>query len=173
VNYLKEFVINFGNLKPGIHKYEFEIGEKFFEQFEYSLVKHGSLQVILDLEKQKETLMLFHFKINGLIVLQCDRCLDNYSFPLNTEEQLIVKLQEAPKETDDDEIIFLPVETYQIDISSYIYEYINLALPLKSVCNLGAKECNPEMLAVLEKMNTPPKADDNTDPRWEGLKGLN
>ena len=173
MNHLREFVINFGNLKLGPHSYDFEIGEKFFENFEYSLVKHGKLDVTLLIEKQKETLLIFNFTIDGSIKLTCDRCLDEYDYPIGIEERLIVKLEEEPQETDDVEIIFLPVDTYQIDVSSYIYEYINIALPLKSSCEYGGKECNPAMISVLKNVNSHPKEEKDTDPRWEGLKGLN
>ena len=173
MNYLREFNINFGNLKLGTHRYDFEIGEKFFEQFEYSLVRQARLEVEVEVEKQRETLLLFNFKINGTIQLQCDICLDEYEYPLSLDETLILKLEEEPQKTDDDEIVFLPVDAYQIDTSSYIYEYINIALPLRKECSQGGKDCNPDMISVLKNVNSQPKDDDDTDPRWEGLKGLN
>jgi uncharacterized metal-binding protein YceD (DUF177 family) len=172
VKQLREYNINFGNLKLGKHNYEFTVDDNFFTFFEYSLVKKGKVAVELVLEKQKETLLILHFKLKGNITFECDRCLDEFNYPINSEHTLLVKL-DAKNEGNDDDLIFLSPETYQLDVSPYIYEYITLNVPLKRVCETGNKTCNQHMINYLNHVNEQDKDDTNIDPRWEGLKNIN
>ncbi|RYD82344.1 MAG: DUF177 domain-containing protein, partial [Sphingobacteriales bacterium] len=144
----------------------------FFSFFEYSLVKKGDVNVDLQLEKQRETLLILDFTLKGNIKLECDRCLDEFPYPVNTKNRLIVKL-DAKNEGDDDELIFLSPETYMLDVSLYIYEFINLSLPLKKVCEEGGKTCNENMIDYLDHVNEQDENEENIDPRWEGLKNIN
>jgi len=59
---LQQYSIPFTGLKLGVHNFEFEVNDAFFGEFEYSLVKSGSLKVELELDKQ-ETMMFLHFYI--------------------------------------------------------------------------------------------------------------
>jgi uncharacterized metal-binding protein YceD (DUF177 family) len=169
---LREYIINFGNLKLGKHEFEFDIDEKFFSEFEYSLVKSGQLKVILTLEKQTETFFTLYFDLNGFIDLECDRCLDTFQFPVSSHHRILVKL-DAKESGSNDELVFLGPEDYQIDVSPYIYEFINLSLPLRRVCEEVGKKCNPEMLAYLHKVNDKKEDEDEiADPRWKALKNI-
>ncbi len=171
---LREYNINFGNLKLGKHNFEFTADDAFFSLFEYSLVKKGNVAVTLVLEKQRETLLILNFTLKGNITMECDRCLDEFNFPVNSENRLLVKL-DAKQEGNDDDLIFLSLDAYQIDVSPFIYEFINLSLPLKRVCESGGKTCNPNMIEYLDHVNEQENdnPDDNIDPRWEGLKRIN
>jgi uncharacterized metal-binding protein YceD (DUF177 family) len=172
VKALREYLINFGNLKQGKHEYDFTVDEKFFGEFEYSLVKNGNVKVLLILEKQNENLLILNFNYNGTIDITCDRCLDEFSMPVDSEQRLIVKLDSKEQASDDDEIIFLPAEAYELDISPFIYEYINLSIPLKKVCSEAGKDCNPNMIQYIDGVNNHSQEDTTVDPRWEGLKNL-
>ena len=46
-----EYVIPFVGLKTGIHTYEFDVDDTFFEGFEYSIIEKGKVHVKLELEK--------------------------------------------------------------------------------------------------------------------------
>lgn len=170
---LKEFIINFGNLKAGLHRYDLEVNNDFFTHFEYSLIKQGRIDVLLIVEKQSESFLIFQFHFEGEIKLTCDRCLDEFDYPINMDERLIVKLEGKPTETDNDEIIFLSVDTYELDVSPFIYEYLSIALPLKSSCDEIEKECNSEMISIMQKVNSQSEHKGEIDPRWEGLKNIN
>ena len=171
MNKLKEYIINFGNLKPGTHEYQFTAGETFFSHYDYSLVKHGDIKINLLLDKESDTLIILDFVLEGYLKLECDTCLDAFDYPLNATQRLVIKLDDSIAATEDDEIVFLPTDAYQIDLSPYIYEFINLEMPLKSSCSLIGKECNPNMLAVIDKANGAGKKEE-IDPRWDVLKKL-
>lgn len=48
------FEIPFVGLKVGVHEFDFEIDDKFFESLPYSLIERGSLKAFLSLEKKRD-----------------------------------------------------------------------------------------------------------------------
>jgi len=170
VKALREYIVNFGKLKPGKHEFEFVIDDNFYKQFEYSLVKEGKVDLHLTLEKQSESFLILNFEFDGSIKLECDRCLDEFNYPVHSNKKLFVKLEGKAKEDDSDEIIFLDEDAYEIDLSEIIYEFINLEIPLHKICEEGGKVCNPEMENYLGHINDEQEGD--IDPRWSGLSKL-
>jgi uncharacterized protein len=55
-----------------------------------------------------------------------------------------------------------------------IYEYINVALPLTTVCDDEGNTpyCDKEMLESLNKLSVNNEEDERVDPRWEALKKI-
>lgn len=167
MNPLREYIINFGHLGDGIHLFEYKINDDFFKNFDHSIIKSANINLLLTVEKNTEKIMRFNFQYSGSIDLNCDRCLDKYSFPITQSNKLIVKL--GNETSTDDEIVFLKEDEHQIDISSFVYEYIYLAVPLKHVCEEVGKVCNNEMVNLIIK-NQKANFAENSDPRWEKLK---
>ena len=158
----------FSGLGLGKHLYHFDIDGKFFTEFEYTEIEQASINVELTLDKQERMLVL-DFVISGSINVMCDRCLDNFDFVIDKQERLIVKLGDAWKEENDD-ILIIPESEHQIDISSYLYEYIILMLPIKKIHpedEEGNTKCNPEIIKRLNELST-----QEPDSRWDSLKGL-
>ena len=170
---LSKYRIVYQGLSVGLHEFDFEIDDLFFESLEYSDIKKGSLKAKVYLNK-KSTFLELDFKIDGYVELICDRCLDEYKQPVSYEGKLYVKFSEKEDELADDVICLLPTD-HELDISHYIYESINLSIPLKRVHpdnENGDVTCNPEMLEKLENYKTGEPADDDIDPRWEDLRNL-
>ncbi len=170
VKALKDYIVNFGKLKPGKHEFEFTIDDNFYKEFEYSLVKNGKVDLLLTLEKQSETFLILNFEFDGYIKLECDRCLDEFDYPIHSNKKLYVKLVGDGDEDDTDEMIILADDAYEIDLSTIIYEFINLELPLHKTCEDGGKKCNPDMMNYLGHVND--ENGDGPDPRWSGLSKL-
>ena len=173
---LKQFSIPFTGLKLGKHQFDFEIDKSFFDAFEYSLVKDGALKVEVELDKQ-ETMLILHFHIWGTIQLNCDKCLAEFSQPIEVNERQIVKFAEDDLESDDLEIIMLNKKESALDVSEMIYEFINVSVPYINNCEQAGQgqKCDPEMIATLDKLasGTAEKEEEqNDDPRWEALKKL-
>ena len=169
---LRIYSIPFTGLKLGKHQFEFDVNDSFFDEFEYSLVKRADLKCKVELEKQ-ETMLILSFHINGVIFANCDRCLAPYPQHVDVREQQIAKFSD--EETgDDEEIIILTKNDHEIDISGLIYEYINVALPLITVCVDEGKTpwCDREMLDSLNKLSVNNGQEEQTDPRWEVLKKI-
>lgn len=170
---LRKYTIPFSGLKLGKHRFDFDVDDSFFEEFEYSLVKKAKLVCNVELDKQ-ETMMILNFEINGWIELTCDRCLNEYQQPINVREQQIVKFSEEDID-EDDEIITLGKNDHEIDISGLIYEYVTVAVPFIASCSgdESTDKCNKEML---DKLNALSGSDDDKneapDPRWDALKNI-
>lgn len=160
----KDYIIPFKGLSTGNHHFSFKIDKKFFESFEFFGSDTGILDVKLELIKETNLLDL-HFNIIGTMKLICDRCLSEYKQPIKGEFRLVIKFGETFSE-ESDEIIVIPANESSIDLKQFIYEYINLLLPIKRV-HQNEKDCTPEMIKKLHDF----KRQEN-DPRWEALKNI-
>jgi uncharacterized protein len=165
------YTIPLSGLKDGRHTYDFEISNKFFELFVESLISQGKLHVVADLDKRPSHYDLI-IRIEGSVRIECDRCLEMYNQPISCENRLLIK---PGKHRDDSEpdMLTIPADEYELDISQYIYEFVHLAMPLKRIHpsdKKGNSACNPEMLQMLMKhvIDIEKKA----DPRWDELKKL-
>lgn len=160
-------MIPFVGLKLGVHVFEFDVDDSFFDDFEYALVRQGNLHVVFTLEK-KETMMIGTFELSGDVKVLCDRCDDPMNQPVSGVYRLIYQF--GGEDSGDENLVNLPEETYQLDLSESILEFITLALPQRNVHPKG--QCNEEMIALLEKYRTIEKESEETDPRWQELNKL-
>jgi len=166
---LNEYTVSFADLKMGEHCFDFHVDSAFFENFPESEILRADVNVALVLDKQENMLALY-FDLEGDVEVRCDRCLDEFRFPVKAEEELIVKFGKDYEELADDMIV-IPAKTHHIDLQQHIYEYIMLALPMQHIhpdLPNGASGCNQTMLKHLDTANTAHKA----DPRWDVLRNL-
>ncbi len=169
----REFVINYGSLPIGEHEFEFHVDNAFFQKFENSLVQKGDIDVLVVLDK-KETMMLLDFTMEGSVMVECDRCLEEMELPIESFDELIVKFGES-EETETEEVIVVSTKEYELDVSQMIYEYISLQIPMRNVHDEdeNGQVCDPEVLNTLEKLKPHEDEEPPSDPRWDGLKGIN
>lgn len=168
-----KYDVEFKGLKEGLHEFEFEVQDTFFEHYEQGLVTKGDIRVNVTLEKRSLFMKLF-FDVDGYAELVCDRCLEYYPQKVKSRYELFVKF--GYNESDDDKIIWVLPEEHKINLAQLIYEYIVLSLPLKQVhpdIGDGVSGCNPEMLKKLELHRLREEEKDTTDPRWSALKKWN
>ena len=142
----KEYIIPFIGLKLGFHEFEFEIHDAFFEDREYSIIHNGNVNVKLVFEK-KGTMMIGEFTIKGTVSTQCDRCNDAYEVPVNGQYRLIYTFDTEP--SDNETLVVLHPDDYEINLYESIYELITVSLPSRLVHPKG--ECNEEMMELLSK----------------------
>jgi len=165
------YSIPLAGLKEARYTYDFEIGDDFFEAFEGSEIKRGELNAVVVLQKSSTHIEL-DIEINGRAEVICDRCLDSFYLPLSSVNRLVVKQEREWAEVDPD-MITMPLDEHEIDLSQFFYEYIHLALPLKRIHpddSEGRTTCNPEMIRKLEEHLIAGEGD--SDPRWDELKKL-
>jgi uncharacterized metal-binding protein YceD (DUF177 family) len=158
-------------LKEGRHTFSFEIGNEFFEGFEESEIKEGSLFSNIELDKQSSHCDIV-FKVTGWVKINCDRCLEMFSQPVECENRLILKTGKNWN-TDDPDIITIPADEHELDIRQYLYEFIHLALPIQRIhpdSKDGKSTCNPEMLNRINGYGN--YEEYKNDPRWDELKKL-
>lgn len=169
----KEYIIQFVGLSVGEHLFEFNISDSFFENFDYSEIKQGNINVILKLLKQS-SMMVLNFEISGTVRMNCDRCAAEFDLPINGNYKLIVKVGGNDASGEDDDIITIAANEHELDLSQYLYEYITLSLPKKRVHpddKKGKSTCDKEMLKKLNQFITEEEKEEN-DPRWNDLKNI-
>ena len=165
------YAIPLSGLKEGCHIFDFEIGKEFFELFEESEVKKGSLIANIEMDKRSSHLNLV-IRISGKVRIYCDRCLELFFQPVSCENRLIVKFGESIVDSDPD-ILFITADEHELDLHQHIYEFIHLALPIKKVHpedENGKSTCDPFMLKKLNELII--EEEKENDPRWEELKKL-
>jgi uncharacterized protein len=159
---LKAFRIPFVGLKLGVHTYEFDIDKAFFDSIEYSMIHDGDLRVTLDLDK-KETMLVGQFHIEGSVFTPCDRCNDPLEVPVNGDYRIIFKF--GSEISDDENLVVLPEETYELDVVPQLYELISVSLPARCVHEPG--ECNEEMMELYNRHIVNPGDPEDEDDDWD------
>ncbi|MBK7711299.1 MAG: DUF177 domain-containing protein [Bacteroidales bacterium] len=165
------YTIGLSGLKEGRHTIDFEIGNKFFESFEESEIKEGSLFANIELEKRSTHIDLF-IRISGRVKVCCDRCLEMFFLPIECENRLLIKFGKKIEDSDPD-IISFTTDEHELDLTQHFYEYIHLALPIKRVHpddENGNSTCDPLMLDKLKELIV--EEDNDNDPRWDELRKL-
>ena len=168
---LSPYLIKFSGLKEGIHLFNYELGNKFFKNFDYYDFLDAKLSAKLELEKQS-TLLNLKFSFNGEIEVQCDVSMESFNLDLETEHAVVVKFKDDIISTDD-RVIFMPAGSHSIDVSHLIYESIILAVPQKKV-HPGVENgsLKSEIVEKLEALKPKKNFKEKTDPRWDKLKDL-
>lgn len=185
----KLYSVDLKNLAPGVHEIEYFLENKFFVDIDGDQVQKGKVKVHLTL-KRSSVMFEMNFQIEGVVMVPCDRCLDDMEMPIDTRNRLVVKFGKEYAE-ESDEVVVIPEAEGEINLAWFLYEFIALAIPMKHVHAPG--KCNKAMSSKLKKHTTrstddgdggyeEEEAEDDiaidddvstaTDPRWDGLKGL-
>lgn len=168
---LSFYNIAFKGLSQGKHVFDYEIDGRFFAEFEGGIVDDGKVNVCLTIEKQS-SLMILWFDLSGTVRVQCDRCLEMFDQPIKSKERIFVKFGEK-EFSDGDDVIWVSVNDYQLNVAQLIYEYIGLAIPIKKIHpddENGNSTCDPDMIEKLSKYVV--KEDRENNPVWNDLKKL-
>ncbi len=171
---LKQFNIQFVGLKEGTHQFEYHIDNKFFDVYNFDEFNNSNIDVVVELEK-KTTLLELDFLAKGTVNVPCDLTGELFDLEIEGSFPLIVKFGQEFND-DNDEVLIIPHEQYQINVAQYIYELIVLSVPTKRVHPKvidGTMESETlEKLKELEYKEEKSVEDDLTDPRWNKLKDL-
>jgi uncharacterized metal-binding protein YceD (DUF177 family) len=118
------------------------------------------------------------FHTEGVVKVECDRCLGDVEMPVKADNKLLVTFGETYSETSDEHVT-VSEEEGTINTAWFMYEFIVLALPLKRVHKAG--ECDEKMSSKLRELcveetgeddNSQTDGDRQIDPRWEALRYL-
>ncbi len=169
---LAKYKIQYAGLKEGLHEYEYQLAQEFFDLFENPLVQGANIQIALALDK-KVNMLILDFKTSGTVHVECHRCLEEFEMPLNIRKAIIVKTSGDETDVDEVEVVKADNEN-EITLAQHMYDFISLALPIKIVhpdTDKGESGCNPETLRKMEPFMV--KTTPETDPRWAALKNIN
>ncbi len=171
----REFEIAFVGLKPGVHEFSYPINDKFFEPFDEQDFRNCKANVKLLLDR-KSSFMLLKFEIGGAMEVTCDRCNNNLPFELWDEFNITVKMVEEPElmndQEEDPDVYYIGKTESHIDVASWIYEFINLSIPMQRTCNfekMDGPNCNKAAMDMLKKLE-PEENKTKENPIWKGLE---
>jgi len=176
-------------MQQNVEEYEYLLDNQFFTNIGGEDIQKGKVKTQLKISKIGSAFDL-SFMFNGIVIVPCDRCLDDMDLPIETSAHLIVKLGKDYSE-ESDEIVVIPETEGIINLAWFLYEFVALAVPIKHVHAPG--KCNKQMTSKLKKHLTKSDDDDQsfdsdaaddviitdddsdeerTDSRWDALKGL-
>ena len=175
----REYEIAFVGLKPGVHEFSYDVNDRFFEDYGTQDFQHAEAHVKLKLEKNN-SFMILRFEIGGKAEVTCDRCNNDLPLQLFDEFKVMIKLTEDPavmnEQEEDPDVYYISRGESHIDVKDWIYEFINLSIPMHKTCeyeNMDGPYCNPSAKEMLKHMK--PDENGGTNPIWKGLekfKGL-
>ena len=168
----REFEIAFVGLKPGNHEFQYEIDDRFFEEFGPQDFTQCKALVKLELEKNSSFLLL-KFEVGGTLEVMCDRCGNTLPLDLWDEFEMLVKMTDDPEimnnQEEDPDVFYISRTESHLYLKNWIYEFINLSIPMHKMCKeneMGGPNCNKEVLARLAKLNPQPAEDKSI---WKDL----
>jgi uncharacterized metal-binding protein YceD (DUF177 family) len=165
---LKEFIIPLEGLSEGVHQFDFQLDNDFFEHFKNDLIREGEFKLTLYFDKRPDMIVLI-FDFEGKFRTDCDRCLETIQLPIKDNQQLMVKY--ADEASEDADVVYITRETQQLNVARYAYESIGLAVPITKSCDsIENPPCNESMLDYLDG---PSKSEQTDNPIWDALKGFN
>lgn len=171
---VNQYSIPFTGLKEGEHEFIFTFGEKFFHNYEVLEARGGKIEAKVLLLKKPNMLRL-DCELRGTLDIQCDRCLETFSYPIAYSGSFIVKFGLNIEESTDEIWIVDPNE-HELELEQYFFECISLSLPIQKIHpdDLSGKSgCNSEMLNILNMQNISSTGEKKeNDPRWDKLKDL-
>jgi uncharacterized metal-binding protein YceD (DUF177 family) len=173
MNNRRAYEIAFVGLKPGVHEFDYKIDDKFFAEYGEQDFTNVSADVKLQLERHSGFLML-KFDIGGKSDVTCDRCGNNLTMNLWDEFKIMVKMVDEPEvmneQEEDPDVYYISKTESHLFVGDWIYEFINLSLPLQKRCSeeeVGGPQCNKEVLEQLKRMAEGSKNEEN--PIWKDL----
>ena len=173
----REYDIAFVGLRPGIHEFDYQVNDKFFELYPQQDFRNCKANIRLSLDKQNG-FMLLKFEVGGSLEVTCDRC-GSTSLPVSLwdEFNIIVKLVEEPEmmndQEEDPDVYYISRGESHLHVADWIYEFVNLSIPMQKMCSeeeKGSAYCNKDVLDMLGKISVPEEPVDN--PIWKGLEKL-
>ena len=172
--------IDIYGLEDKSYEFDYELGPEFFEEIPQELIQKGNFKVHLVLEKSS-TMLQLRFTIQGSAELTCDRSLEVFDEPVDTEGKMILKFGDHEEEITE-EISIINRNRTRINVASYIFEMIALALPMKKIhpdlreqYQGDDEESAAEMLVYSSEnreSENPETENGKVDPRWEALNKL-
>ena len=139
------------------------LSDDFFSAVHGPEIESGQVDVALRVKRTSETFDL-DFQFEGMVNVECDRCLELMTQPIQGECSLRVRLGE--EDDDDGELITVAENPGVLDLSWHLYEMLALVIPMRHVHPEG--ECNAQ---VIGRLNATGK-EKPTDPRWAALEQL-
>ena len=170
----ENFIIPLDGLAAGRKEYFWHAGKEFFESFGNAEIIDAELDVTASAEKSGRYVGV-DCDVTGKVTVECDRCLGDLDLPVDVEILLSVKFGDEDSSDEhqegEREVIFIPQDDADMDLSQIVYDYVCLSLPMQRCHEVG--ECNPAVMSYLDvKTHEPDAVSDAEANPFAALKGM-
>jgi len=180
---VQEYIIDFKHMFEDEVDRHFVLENEYWEKADCAEITSGSVDVSAHVKKMDEYFIL-DVKVNGDVMIPCDRCLDEFPAPIQADVHLLVQLGPEDAEINEETIAVNEVRG-TLDLSSLVSEMVAVSLPLAHIHPEG--ECNQEMLERLAALSVTNVSDEENisgdtfedndstnaiDPRWNELRKI-
>jgi uncharacterized metal-binding protein YceD (DUF177 family) len=131
-------------LEQGKHSYTYTLDDVYFAKIDSAEVQRGNVTAGVDVVVSAAGYDV-RFKVEGHVIIACDRCLDDMQQAIKADDRLRIRL--GDELADDGEVMVLPERDPVLNVAWFLYELIALSIPIKHVHAPG--ECNKTMAAKL------------------------
>lgn len=138
----KSFIIDYTSLASGLHTFDFKVDGALFREMESPDIKDGACDVHVCVNAS-DTKLDINVVISGGVVVECDRCLEDCTMPIEFSGLLVVRFSDLQHDYDGDTMWIAKGD--RLSLKQYIYESIVISLPYQRIHEEGG--CNPEMMA--------------------------
>jgi uncharacterized metal-binding protein YceD (DUF177 family) len=170
----RAFEIAFVGLKPGVHEFNYTVDDTFFEDYQEQDFRNVEAHIRLLLEKNNG-FMILRFQVGGKAEVTCDRCSNELPMQLFDDFTVTVKMTEEPEimndQEEDPDVYYISRGESHLDVKNWIYEFVNLSLPMQKTCeyeNMDGPYCNEAAREMLKNMR--PDEGPKENPLWKGLE---
>ena len=164
-----KYNIDLKGLKAEPLNMEFLLDDEFFGAIEGEEFQRGTVKAVVTAKKNRDVFEIA-FSLSGIVIVPCNRCLDDLELEIETTNSLRVKF--GDDFADDGDIVVVPERDGDINIAWYLYEFIALAMPMRRGHAPG--KGNKAVTGKLRKHLLGEYDDEQPemDPRWEVLKNI-
>ena len=122
----RDYDIAFVGLKPGLHEFEYEIDNRFFDEYQEQDFRNCVAHIRLTLDKNNG-FMLLKFEVGGKLEVTCDRCGNGLPLDLWDEFNIVVKMVDDPElmnsQEEDPDIYYISKGESHLHVADWIYEF--------------------------------------------------
>ena len=113
-------------MEPGRSEFKWHADREFFASFENTEILDADLEVVAEVDYEDRAVDI-QCRIDGTVVVICDRCLEELTLPVHTSFE----------------------ESEELDLRQDVYDYVCISLPMQRIHPEG--ECNGETVKYLSK----------------------
>lgn len=158
------YTIDYQALKSGVTEITFNIENDLFTLWDESEISGGSGNINVLINKNGNVAQM-DTKIDAIVSVICDRCLDPVDVKVEWEGKCVIKVSDEQGEYDGD-ILWVGTRENMVDFGQYFYESIVLGLP---ICRSheSVEQCNQEVVKFISGVESVEQVDDHQNEEIE------
>lgn len=156
-----DYIIDFTHTPTSEEILSYDLDNNFFSA-EDGEIKSGEVHLDLHIFPLPGDLYELKYYYDGVVAVECDRCLGPLELDMEVEESMNVQIGDALNDEDDENLI-LDAKEPKYDFAHIFYELLALHLPIQRMHDI--EDCDPVILDYL--VDTAPEEDEKQEEKLE------